>query len=172
MKFLCVECDEAMQLQETRGPEDGSMTVIFVCPKCDRRMAMLTNPMETQMVRALDVQIGGKKETAPPMGTVRSALSEKRADLPPAEASGSPETADNAGSSGCPFTGMVEEAIRKQETAAEGPVWTPEAEARLQRIPSFVRGMVKKSIEQHAREKGYTEITAGVLEEIKAQLGM
>ncbi|MEE9202684.1 MAG: radical SAM protein, partial [Dehalococcoidia bacterium] len=37
--------------------------------------------------------------------------------------------------------------------------WTPEAESRLQRIPSFIRGRVKLAIEAQARGKGYTLIT-------------
>jgi len=36
MKFLCIECDEAMKLTETRGSEDGSMTVIFGCSSCGK----------------------------------------------------------------------------------------------------------------------------------------
>jgi len=53
MKFLCVPCDEAMKITETKGPEDGSLAVVFGCPSCRRQVAMLTNPMETQMVRSL-----------------------------------------------------------------------------------------------------------------------
>ena len=34
MKFLCVNCDVAMSLVETRGPDRGSMTVVFGCPAC------------------------------------------------------------------------------------------------------------------------------------------
>lgn len=61
MKFLCVSCDEAMHLLEARGPDHGSMTVVFGCPSCGRETAMLTNEMETQVVRSLGVKIGPEK---------------------------------------------------------------------------------------------------------------
>jgi hypothetical protein len=32
--------------------------------------------------------------------------------------------------------------------------------------------MVKKSIEQHAREQGYQQITVAIMDEIKDRLGM
>ena len=35
MKFLCVTCDRAMKLDRTLGPDQGSMTVVFVCPGCE-----------------------------------------------------------------------------------------------------------------------------------------
>lgn len=64
MKFLCVSCDESMSLLETRGPDDGSMTVVFGCPSCGRRTAMLTNAMETQVVRSLGVDLKPKSDGA------------------------------------------------------------------------------------------------------------
>lgn len=101
MKFLCVECDEAMKLQRTAGPDKGSMTVVFACPSCGRQVAMLTNAMETQMVRSLGVKIGadGGGKSAP-METLRGSLvgaalesmGEERAEL--ARRSGS-EAGDN-----------------------------------------------------------------------------
>lgn len=65
MKFLCVRCDEAMKLAES-GPPDaqGSLTAVFACPECGHRIAMLTNPSETQMVQSLGVRIGPREETA------------------------------------------------------------------------------------------------------------
>jgi hypothetical protein len=59
MKFLCVSCDEAMQLIEARPPERGSLTVVFRCPSCAFEFAMLTNPYETQVVGSLGVKLGG-----------------------------------------------------------------------------------------------------------------
>lgn len=58
MKFLCMSCDEQMKIKETRGPDEGSITVIFQCPGCGWESGMLTNPYETQIVRALNVKIG------------------------------------------------------------------------------------------------------------------
>jgi len=74
MKFLCVQCDEGMRLEEAEGPEDGSVTIVFRCPSCATKVAMLTNPAETQLVRALDVRIGGRTETPAPLTALRENL--------------------------------------------------------------------------------------------------
>ena len=47
MKFLCVSCDEPMKMIESPAPDRGSLSIVYGCPKCDHRMAMLTNPYET-----------------------------------------------------------------------------------------------------------------------------
>ena len=39
--------------------------------------------------------------------------------------------------------------------------WTEEAEARLNQIPAFVRGMVAKRVEGYARERGCDRVTLG-----------
>lgn len=69
---------------------------------------------------------------------------------------------------GCPFSGMVAPQIE----AASGLTWTAEAEARMERIPSFVRPMVQKGIEDMARAEGATEIDRALLERARAQMGM
>ena len=51
--------------------------------------------------------------------------------------------------------------------AASAMTWTEEAQARMERIPDFVRGMVAKAIESYAQEQGLTEITPNILEEAK-----
>ncbi|NIT61008.1 MAG: protochlorophyllide oxidoreductase [Aliifodinibius sp.] len=51
-------------------------------------------------------------------------------------------------------------------------MWTKEAEERLNRIPSFVRAMAKKGIEQYAAEQGYGEINNAVMDEVKDIYGM
>jgi radical SAM protein with 4Fe4S-binding SPASM domain len=48
--------------------------------------------------------------------------------------------------------------------------WAPDAEARLHRIPSFVRGMVTKRIEDYARRQGLTEVTAELMREVRQRL--
>ena len=172
MKFLCIECDEAMKLTETRGPEDGSMTVIFGCPGCGKNIAMLTNAMETQMVHSLGVKVGGRTAPAQPMETLRSSLANSNqnivandVDATPAK----PAANETESESKCPFTGMVTEAMEKEESTL---TWTAEAEERLKRIPFFVRSMVRKSIEKHAREQGIAEIDAAVMAEMKDVMGM
>lgn len=169
MKFLCVACDEPMALKETRGPDEGSMSIIYSCPSCGRDIAMLTNAMETQMVRSLGVKIGGRAVPPEPMEMLRSSLAEQR---PAATAPTPAPTTDNKPSgSKCPFTGVVAEAFAEQEQTA-GPVWTEEAAARIERVPSFIRSMIKKGVEDYAREGGHTEITAAIMDEVKGRMGM
>lgn len=173
MKFLCVECDQPMALEGTRGPDEGSLTVIFSCGSCGKKTAMLTNAMETQMVRSLDVKIGGRSVPAEPMEMVRGNLADQRDDIFPekevAENDAEATTDESAGGSKCPFTGAVSEAFAREEAAIR---WTAEAQERLNRIPEFVRPMAQKSIEMQAKEKGLDEINAEVMEEIKQALGM
>lgn len=58
MKFLCVLCDEPMKLVETAPPDRGSLSLVYECPECAHRIAMLTNPYETQVVGSLGVRVG------------------------------------------------------------------------------------------------------------------
>ena len=166
MKFLCLECNTAMEFKETATPDQGSLTAIFECPDCFAEFAMHMNPWETQMLKSLDVQLGGKSEAAQPMQVVRSFLSEKDPDNLTSEA----PTVSTEGGGKCPFTSVVADAFQEQETT--GPVWTPEALERLERVPSFVRSMAKNSIEEFAREKGHTEITTEVMDIARGNFGM
>ena len=45
--------------------------------------------------------------------------------------------------------------------------WTEAAQQRLDRVPSFARGMVTKSVEKYAREHGYSEITPEIMKAVK-----
>jgi hypothetical protein len=47
-----------------------------------------------------------------------------------------------------------------------------EAEARLERIPSFIRTMARRSIERFAEGKGYSSITEAVMDEARVVFGM
>ena len=58
MKFLCVLCDQPMKLVEMAPPDRGALSIVYECPECAHRVAMLTNPLETQVVTSLGVQIG------------------------------------------------------------------------------------------------------------------
>ena len=162
MKFLCVECDEAMKLLRTEGPEEGSLTVAFGCPRCGRQVAMLTNPWETQLVRTLGVKVGGRTGTLEPFEQIRSTLGTQREEAFVSEAGLSEGP-------GCPFAAM----IPGHDAAATGTVvWTPEAEARIERIPNFIRPMAKKAIERFAQDKGYATITDAVMDEARTAIGM
>jgi hypothetical protein len=58
-----------------------------------------------------------------------------------------------------------------KEHAAEPEVrWTEGALARMERAPAFLRGMVRRLAEKRARELGYSEITAEVLDQFKNQM--
>ena len=166
MKFLCLECNTAMQFKETATPDQGSLTAIFECPDCFAEFAMHMNPWETQMLKSLNVQLGGKSEEAQPMQMVRSFLNQQNPDNLTSEA----PTVSTEGGGKCPFSSAVAEAF--QEPEATGPVWTPEALERLERVPSFVRSMAKNSIEEFARENGHTEITTEVMDTARGNFGM
>ena len=145
MKFLCVECDRQMTFEERQLPGDGTLAAAFRCPACGRVVAMLTNPMETQLVASLGVQIGGRTVPTQPLETVRGMMATGRADA------------------------FVDEPAVATTT---GVVWSAEAQERLTRVPSFVRGMVKKIYGDYAKERGITEITIAVMDTARAELGL
>jgi hypothetical protein len=45
--------------------------------------------------------------------------------------------------------------------------WSAAAQARLQRLPSFARGMVARGVEQYAREQGIYLITPEVMQKVR-----
>ena len=143
MKFLCVPCDTPMKLQTVAPPDRGSLSIVYSCPECGYEMAMLTNAYETQAVQSLGVRIG------------------------PAEASA------EAGASACPFAAMIPGTEDAQRGAEPTPVrWTAAAEARLAKIPEFVRPMARTGIERFAREKGTSEVDEQILDEARDFFGM
>jgi Proto-chlorophyllide reductase 57 kD subunit len=72
---------------------------------------------------------------------------------------------------GCPFAAALGEAAAA--APAPGEVrWSPEAEARLERIPSFIRPMARRSIERFAQDKGHATITEAVMDEARTVFGM
>jgi DNA-directed RNA polymerase subunit RPC12/RpoP len=163
MKFVCLDCDEPMKLLRAEGPDEGSLSVTFRCPECGFRVAMLTNPFETQMVKSLGVKIGAEPEAPPaPFEHLRASLANPRADAFAGDA------ASGTGP-GCPFAAMVNETVAAPES---GIPWTPEAAARIERIPSFIRPMAKKAVERLAESKGYATITEAVMDEARGAFGM
>ena len=146
MKFLCLDCDTQMQFDERRQPGDGTFAASFGCPKCGRRVAMLANPMETQLVSSLGVEIGGRTLDEEPMELTRKALAGR----------------DDA---------FVEDAPRATNNA-QRPRWSADAQERLARVPGFVRGMVKKIYSDYAAERSITEITPAVMDRAREELGL
>jgi DNA-directed RNA polymerase subunit RPC12/RpoP len=159
MKFLCLDCDQPMKLHSTEGPQEGSLTVTFRCPECGFRVAMLTNPFETQMVRSLGVTIGGAAKAAEPFQTLRAGLADAR-----------PDAFEGAG--GCPFAAALGAEGETPAAAAPTIRWAPDAATRLERIPAFIRPMAKRSIERFAEGKGYPEVTEAVMDEARGAFGM
>ncbi|HXM39182.1 MAG TPA: PCP reductase family protein [Gemmatimonadales bacterium] len=146
MKFLCVECDRQMTFGDRQLPGDGTLAATFKCPSCGRVVALLTNPMETQLVSSLGVEIGGRTVPAQPLETVRKMVSTGRDD---AFVEGSRE----------PGTGST-------------MTWSTGALERLDRVPNFVRGMVKRIYADYAKERGIAEITPAVMDTARSELGL
>lgn len=160
MKFLCVPCDSPMKLQTVAPPERGSLSVVYACPECGYEMAMLTNAYETQVVQSLGVRIGPAQ----------------------AEQSGAPAEAGSK----CPFSAMIpggtqtsssssvsQKGVRPASDPSLTPVrWTAAAEARLERVPAFVRPMARVGIEQFARDNGSAEVNDEILDAAREFFGM
>jgi hypothetical protein len=147
MKFLCVECDQQMAFAERQSPGDGTLAATFRCPKCGRVVAMLTNPMETQLVSSLGVEIGGRTVPAQPLETVRKMVTTGREDA-------------------------FDEGTGEEGRGKGPPGWSPDAAERLARVPNFVRGMVKRIYADYAKERGIAEITPAVMDTARAELGL
>jgi len=141
VKFLCLECDEQMQFAERQVPGDGTFAAAFRCPQCGRSVALLANPMETQLVGSLGVKIGGRTLDAPPLEMVRGAVQGR----------------DDA---------FVEDGD------AGRPLWSGAALERLSRVPTFVRGMVKRIYADYAVQRGIAEITPDVMDRARGELGL
>jgi hypothetical protein len=48
--------------------------------------------------------------------------------------------------------------------------WTADAEARLARVPGFVRNVVAERVETFARARGYEAVTADVMSEVRRSM--
>jgi hypothetical protein len=145
VKFLCIDCDEQMRFDERQQPGDGTFAASFTCGRCGRRIAMLANPMETQLVESLGVKIGGRTLEPEPMEIVRGSLVAR------------------------------EGAFADESSASNGrvrPHFSDASNERLARVPNFVRGMVKRLYTEYAVERGITEITPEVMDRARTELGL
>ncbi|MEN8375176.1 MAG: PCP reductase family protein [Gemmatimonadota bacterium] len=157
MKFLCVDCDSVMDFAERQLPGDGTMAAVFRCGRCEREVAMLTNPMETRLVSGLGVKVGGKAIPDQPMELVRSSMADGREDAF-VDRDGPAGGSDPAGA---------------EPTRRPGPVtWSPQARERLENVPSFVRGMVKRIYTEWAWEQGVAEMTPEIMDRARTELGL
>lgn len=211
MKFLCVGCDAQMISVDRAAPDDGTLAIVFACPECRREVAMLANPMETQMVRGLCVEVGGRSTPERPLEGVRAHLGARSPDESPpttkpialggtpgrrasardasdtggaseaGDASGTrdapgaadaSDTRDTPGAEGTPGMGDRPGIEARPGAAAARPSWSPEAEARLGRVPGFVRGMVRQLYSDWALEHGVGEITVEMMDRARADVGL
>jgi radical SAM protein with 4Fe4S-binding SPASM domain len=70
------------------------------------------------------------------------------------------------------FGGQVLTLSDEQTFGFDAPLtteWSAEAKARLQRLPSFARGMVVKGVERYAAAHGITQITPEVMHAVREQ---
>src|SRR3712207_5583323 len=151
MKFLCIDCDAQMHFEERQQPGDGTFAAAFACPTCKRRVALLANPMETQLVNSLGVKIGGRVLDAEPMEHIRTTVAGRAdafSDAPPVVHGG------------------------PHPPPVMRPYWSHDAQERLARVPGFVRGMVKKIYTDYAAEHGIDEITPAMMDRARAELGL
>lgn len=157
MKFLCVECDEQMIFEQRQLPGDGTLAAAFRCPECERVVAMLTNPMETQLVSSLGIKIGGREVPGQPLELVRSNVVGGREDAFVEE---EPDIKPDPSSA------------RDRSGPPPSVVWSLAAVERLEGVPRFVRGMVKRIYTDYARENGISEITPDVMDRARSDLGL
>ena|SRR5437868_15210509 len=163
MKFLCIECDQQMQFEERQVPGDGTFGAAFRCPSCNRAVAMLANPMETQLVSALGVKVGGRTLDEQPLELVRTnVLGKDDAFVESDRRVGG--LADEHAEANYP-------PIRPSDHPP-APRWSKDAEDRLAKVPNFVRGMVKKIYREYAAERGIAEITPAVMDRARTELGL
>lgn len=56
-------------------------------------------------------------------------------------------------------------------SSSVAPVWAPDAETMLKKVPFFVRGRVRGNVEKYAKERGIAQITGEVLLAAKEAMG-
>jgi len=151
VKFLCVECDQPMGFAQRELPGDGTLAAVFTCPACARSVAMLTNPMETQLVASLGVKIGGRTLPEQPFELTRSAVASGRDDA---------------------FADAAVPGAQAAPPGAARPRFDDAARERLERVPAFVRGMVLRIYSDYALEHGIATITPEVMDTARKQLGL
>lgn len=191
MKFLCLECDDVMDFAERQLPGDGTFTAVFSCGSCGREVAMLANPMETQMVSSMGVQIGGRELPEQPMELTRTSLADGRDEAfdleaspeqapGPTPSSGEADAPDGDGPEPAPDSASAagSDEGRAPDTGSgpavgQGSVeWSSEAVERLQKVPRFVRGMVKRIYTDYAQERGIARMTPETMDQARSDLGL
>ncbi len=212
MKFVCMKCESFMSFEKVETPAEQSLGVMFACPTCEAKVAMVTNPGETAMVQALGVKLGGRTEAATPMALTRESLKETPETIESTSASAQQamlktetEKSEAEGEGACPFSSMMAQMggsgmpagmpgmpsgmpagmpempkadsgcpVSMPGASAAAPStlsWSPEAEERVEKIPTFMRPMIKMGVESYARKHNIAVITPEVMEESKNDKG-
>jgi hypothetical protein len=138
----------------------------------------------TEAPKPLEMTRGGLEENVSAgAGKMAAYLNEKIQGGQPAAAkapaaSAAPASASAPGTSseggGCPFSAMVAQmglgspgSTSTTAPAGEQLLWTPDAQEKLAKLPSFVQPMVKSSVETYARKNGFTTVTLQVMDDSK-----
>ncbi len=178
MKFVCLNCETYMRLENVEKPAEGSLGVIFACPSCNAKFSMVTNAGETQLMNSMGLKLSARSEAAAtPFDMIRGMLKEEpkiEGGQPVATAAASPSKSGEKATSGCPFTAVVAEMglTSSGKPANGGPgtsefTWTADAKEKLDRLPSFVKPMVQGSVEAYARKHGFKTINLQVMDDSK-----
>ncbi len=61
-------------------------------------------------------------------------------------------------------------AVAYGDPAAPSLAWAPEASERLGRVPSFVRGVVSRRVEDYARARGLATVTPQLMDDVRRAL--
>jgi hypothetical protein len=64
---------------------------------------------------------------------------------------------------------VITMAILEQARRGGSLKWAPEAERRLANVPQAARAMARIELERTAMERGHTEVTVALMEEVKAR---
>lgn len=64
---------------------------------------------------------------------------------------------------------VVTLALLSEARRGETVTWSPEAEQRLENVPAPVRALARIELERTALEKGRTQVTVAIMEEVKAR---
>lgn len=93
MKFVCMDCEDYLVYRSAEDVGGSSVGVHFVCPRCQRAIAMVINPGESRLVQAMGVALGATGGEKKPLAAMREQLA---------------QAVQEAGGSGkCPFANRL-----------------------------------------------------------------
>tara|TARA_B100000315_G_scaffold238138_1_gene255628 strand:- start:3634 stop:4266 length:633 start_codon:yes stop_codon:yes gene_type:complete len=151
-----------MNFENVDAVADNSLGITFGCPICKTRFSMVTNAGETSLVTSLGVKLGGKTAPSTPFEMTRETLQGQ---------GGKVKTDGDGVTSGgvCPFSDMlaVTGITEGSSESSSALSWSAEATERLERIPSMIRPMVKRDIEEYARKNEFSSVTVQVMDDAK-----